>query len=170
MYCRAKLSHTSHVDVIRPLSHIDHKIPVNQGGTNDRGNLQLLCAPCNLRKSDRNDVEFRHRYRSLLPQQQGRMPTRRITQSQFRRATRDTADAASYRNFKAGKYLTSAQKVNSGALATAVVIALAIFVPIYQAATPDDASALLVASVATGAVAGFGVRLRARYTGKDHED
>ena len=170
MYCRAKLSHTSHVDVIRPISHIDHKIPVNQGGTNDRENLQLVCAPCNLRKSDRNDAEFRHRYRNLLPQQQGRMPTRSIKQSQFRSVTRDTSDAESYRSFKAGKYLTSAQKVNSGALATTIVIALAIFVPIYQAATPDDASVLLVASVATGAAAGFGVRFRARYTGKDQED
>ena len=170
MYCQSKLSHGSHVDVARPISHIDHKLPVNQGGTNDRSNLQLLCAPCNLRKSDRNDTEFRYRYRSLLPQQEGRMPSRRIRQSEFRRVARETADPQSYRNFKGGKYLTSAQKVNSGALTTGVVIALAIFLPIYQAATPDDASALLVASMAVGAAAGLGVRLRARYTGKDQED
>ena len=121
MYCRVKLS--------KP-SHIDHKIPVNQGGNNDRENLQLLCAGCNLRKSDRNDAEFRYRYRSLLPQEKGRMPSHRIRQSEFRTATRSSSDAEAYKRFKAGKYLTSAQKVNSGALATAAVTGLAIFVPL----------------------------------------
>lgn len=31
---------------------IDHITPVAKGGTNDLGNLQLLCPPCNLAKSD----------------------------------------------------------------------------------------------------------------------
>ena len=162
LYCRNKLNMGA--------SHIDHITPVNQGGTNDLDNTQLLCAGCNLRKSDRNDTEFRHRYRSLLPQQRGRMPDRPIKQSQFRTATKANSDSDTYTRFKAGKYLTSAQKVNSGALATAAVVALAIFLPIYQAATPEDASALLIASLATGAAGGLGVRLRARYTGKDQED
>ena len=162
LYCRSRL--------VLGVSHIDHITPVNQGGTNGLENTQLLCAGCNLRKSDRNDTEFRYRYRSLLPQQRGRMPDRPIKQSQFRAVTRATPDAESYKRFKAGEYLTSAQKVNSGSFATAAVAALAIFVPIYQATTPEDASALLVASVATGAAAGLGVRLRARHTGKDQED
>lgn len=40
-YCRLKLGDRFHVDHIQPLC---------RGGTNDRANLQLLCANCNLRK------------------------------------------------------------------------------------------------------------------------
>ncbi len=98
------------------------------------------------------------------------MPERRLKQSDFRAVTRASPDADSYRRFKAGEYLTSTQKVSSGALATGIAIALAIFVPINQAATPEDASILLIVSLALGTAAGLGVRLRARYTGKDQED
>ena len=162
MYCRTKLTTGA--------SHIDHVTPVNQGGTNNLANLQLLCPGCNLRKSDRSDAEFRYRYRNLLPRDRGKMPERRLKQSDFRAVTRASPDADSYRRFKAGEYLTSTQKVSSGALATGIAIALAIFVPINQAATPEDASILLIVSLALGTAAGLGVRLRARYTGKDQED
>ena len=32
--------------------HIDHKIPVSKGGTDELSNLQTLCSDCNLNKSD----------------------------------------------------------------------------------------------------------------------
>ena len=38
--------------------HLDHKQALASGGTNAIGNLQLLCPTCNLRKSDRDPVEF----------------------------------------------------------------------------------------------------------------
>ncbi len=35
------------------LLEIDHITPVSRGGTNDPGNLQILCRPCNQAKSNR---------------------------------------------------------------------------------------------------------------------
>lgn len=162
VYCRSRLFGGN--------THIDHVTPVNQGGSNDDGNLQLLCSGCNLRKSDRNDVEFRSRYRSLLPQQRGATPSRRIKQQEFRALTQRTADADTYTRFKAGKYLTPKQKIGSGALATGVVVAILIFFPINETFNPGDASALLLSSLGVGAVAGVGVRFRAWKTGRDQED
>lgn len=38
--------------------HLDHKVALASGGTNEFGNLQLLCPTCNLQKSDRDPIEF----------------------------------------------------------------------------------------------------------------
>jgi 5-methylcytosine-specific restriction endonuclease McrA len=32
---------------------VDHKIPVSRGGTDDEVNLQCLCFPCNVKKSNK---------------------------------------------------------------------------------------------------------------------
>jgi 5-methylcytosine-specific restriction enzyme A len=37
--------------------HIDHILPASRGGSSDFGNLQFLCAECNLRKSNKIEVE-----------------------------------------------------------------------------------------------------------------
>jgi 5-methylcytosine-specific restriction endonuclease McrA len=37
----------------RPATHVDHIHPVLFGGTDDRTNLQALCAGCRLSKGDR---------------------------------------------------------------------------------------------------------------------
>lgn len=58
--CSTKLSVTGF--------EIDHIIPICRGGTNFRGNLQLLCPRCNRRKSSRLPIEFKAR---ILPRMLG---------------------------------------------------------------------------------------------------
>lgn len=36
--------------------HADHIVPLSRGGANDRSNLQLTCAPCNLAKAARDPI------------------------------------------------------------------------------------------------------------------
>lgn len=47
--CRCKLG---------KLFHVDHMMPIKLGGTNARTNLQILCAPCNLKKNAKHPIDF----------------------------------------------------------------------------------------------------------------
>jgi 5-methylcytosine-specific restriction endonuclease McrA len=49
-YCRIDLSTVPY--------HADHKTPLARGGSNDIGNMQMLCAPCNMRKHATTHEEF----------------------------------------------------------------------------------------------------------------
>ncbi len=46
--------------------HIDHVIPLSKGGCNDKSNLQILCAPCNMSKGAKDPIEFMQSLGKLL--------------------------------------------------------------------------------------------------------
>lgn len=46
--------------------HVDHVVAVSNGGSNDRGNLQLLCPTCNRRKHNKDPLTFMQQNGYLL--------------------------------------------------------------------------------------------------------
>lgn len=56
-YCKVRLGDKYHVDHIKPLS---------RGGLNDRKNLQMLCALCNLSKGPKDQIDFMREQGRLL--------------------------------------------------------------------------------------------------------
>ena len=46
--------------------HLDHIVPLKTGGLHDDTNLQVLCAACNLHKSDKDPVAFARERGMLL--------------------------------------------------------------------------------------------------------
>lgn len=63
---KRKCAHTWCKASIKDGYHVDHIMPLARGGTNDRKNLQLLCQPCNLRKSAKHPIDFAQRHGILL--------------------------------------------------------------------------------------------------------
>lgn len=46
--------------------HVDHILAIARGGSNDRKNLQLLCPPCNQKKSAKDSIDFAQQMGFLL--------------------------------------------------------------------------------------------------------
>ncbi len=59
MYCGVKLRKGD--------GTVDHKRPWSRDGKESPKNLQLTCTPCNSRKGDLTDGEFRRKFKTVLP-------------------------------------------------------------------------------------------------------
>ncbi len=82
MYCGRKLG-------IAYLQ-VDHKTPVARKGSDRVTNLQLLCSPCNTRKGDMTNGEFRKKY-GLTPASKAKKPQAKvIPQTYFQKVTKES--------------------------------------------------------------------------------
>jgi 5-methylcytosine-specific restriction endonuclease McrA len=64
--------------LLEPPWHIDHITPLCSGGSNDRSNLQALCAPCHTGKSAAETTARPRRARKLTALQRLRRMLRRL--------------------------------------------------------------------------------------------
>ena len=71
--------------------HIDHKTPVARGGSDRITNLQLLCGPCNTRKGNSTDGEFRRKYKLPGSRIAKSPPSRLLSQKRFEKITKENA-------------------------------------------------------------------------------
>jgi hypothetical protein len=63
---RGKCAHSWCREPLKKKFHRDHIIPLAIGGTNDRRNMQLLCATCNFTKGAKHPIDFAQRHGMLL--------------------------------------------------------------------------------------------------------
>ena len=123
MYCGVALLRLN-----RNRRHIDHKIPVEHGGSNEESNLQALCNKCNSTKGVQTDEEFRERYSELLGNTRpGQPPERRIEQAHFKAVTRLTSQLDSTIARRKAIFKTPFQKISAASAVPATVLAVVWF-------------------------------------------
>ena len=157
---------------------IDHMVPVVRGGPHEMTNFQLLCGPCNNRKRDYTDEEFRQRFRELTgPPQRGRgayePPAQQIPLDRFEEVSGRTEVPRSLQEFHGMKFSPPLGKVAIGCAVVGIVeLAVWTAVSVVQAGSLNPSEALpelstFVLATAGYAVASLGLMWRAYVTGRD---
>ena len=105
---------------------IDHMMPVVRGGPHEQDNFQLLCGPCNNRKRDYTDEEFRQRFGELLGTGGGgrdarQPPRQQIPLDRFEEVSRQSPVPQSLQDFHRTKFSPQLRKVAFGCIGIGLV-------------------------------------------------
>ncbi len=162
MYCGRRLT--------RDNLEIDHKNPVERGGSNHHYNLQALCRRCNGRKGIHTDSEFRERYHEVFENYYDLLdnpmqpPLKSIRQSEFDRITRSTDAHPNVQEFNRNRFQSVRQRLWGAGLV--VVIGWTIIIAILGAlVVPDAAAFALICGILFGVAFYVGMWMRASNNG-----
>ena len=110
---------------------IDHMLPVVRGGPHEMSSFQLLCGPCNNRKRDYTDDEFRQRFRELTGPPRGSRggyepPQQQIPLDRFEEVSLRSPVPQSLRDFHSMEFRPPLGQVAAGC-AVVGLVALAVW-------------------------------------------